>query len=109
MDTQTLAAVVSAGVGIVGFSVAAVFGAEAISRKSDAQSVCPGSTYCRTQQGVDRWNDASRAANVATVGFVIGCVGLAEAAVLWLTPGPISKAGAQLGLGPTGLRMRGTF
>jgi hypothetical protein len=109
MDAQTVAALVGVGVGVVGFGLSAIYEADAISKKNSAQSVCPGSLYCATQEGVNRWSSAETSASVATFAFVVGCAGILEAAVFWFVPTSRSNDSVQVGVGPSGIRLRGTF
>ncbi|MGC4091036.1 MAG: hypothetical protein QM756_24810 [Polyangiaceae bacterium] len=103
---QRVAAIVSAGVGVVGIGVGSVFGLTAMSRKKDAEKVCPD--VCEDDAGVKAWKDARSAGNLATVGFIVGGVGLAAAAVLWFTA-PQTSGQAQVGFGLDGVRVRGTW
>jgi hypothetical protein len=54
---------------------------------------------------VDLKSQARSAGNISTVGFIVGGVGLAGAAVLWLTAGSSSSA-PQVGLGPQGVSVK---
>ena len=105
--TQGLLALVAGGVGVVGIGVGTVFGVVAISKKSSAQTACPGA--CGDQGGVDMWNDAASAGNVSTVAFIVGAVGLAGSAALWFTRPGQGKATTQVGAGPGGIQLRGTW
>ena len=108
MGTQKILAIVAGGVGVVGLGVGAAFGLIAMSKKSDAQSACPN--QCATADGVSKWNDAASAGNISTIGFIVGGVGVAGAAVLWLTaPNTSHGASTQVGLGPGGLQVRGSW
>jgi hypothetical protein len=76
------------GVGLAGLLVGAISGAMALSSRSRAQEVCAEATYhfhCPTEAGANEWSNANTAGNIATVGFVVAGIGLAAAAVLWLT------------------------
>jgi hypothetical protein len=106
LGTQKILAIVAGGVGVVGLGIGTAFGVMAMSQKNDAQSACPGS-QCATQAGVNKWNNAGSTGNVSTVGFVIGGLGVAGAAVLWFTA-PTS-ASTQVGLGPGMLQVKGTW
>jgi hypothetical protein len=57
MGTQKVLAIVAGGLGVVGLGVGTAFGLMAVSRKNDAQSVCPN--LCATQNEVNKWSDAS--------------------------------------------------
>jgi len=106
MGTQKILSIVVGGIGVVGVGLGTAFGIMTISQKSDAQSACPGST-CATSDGVNKWSTAASSGNISTVGFILGGVGLAGAAVLWFTA-PSSKS-TQVGVGPGGLQVKGTW
>jgi hypothetical protein len=103
------AAFISLGVAAVAFGFSAAFGADALSKRNDARGVCPGSSVCTTQAGVDKWNDAETAAGISTISFLIGCAGLVEAAVFWFTPAPTASSTTQVGVGPSGIRLTGRW
>jgi hypothetical protein len=107
--TQKVLALIAAGVGVVGVGVGSAFGLVALSDRNAAQSVCPG--QCADSSGVSKWSDAKTAGNVSTVAFVVGGVGLAAGAVLWLTATPAQRPGAtaRLGLGPGSLHLEGAW
>jgi hypothetical protein len=107
LGTQKILAIVAGGVGVVGLGIGTVVGAIALSKKSDAQSACPGS-QCTTQDGVSKWSDAASTGNVSTIGFIIGGVGVAGAAVLWFTA-PSGGSSTQVGFGPGVLQVKGTW
>jgi hypothetical protein len=109
LGTQKIAALVAGGVGVVGLGVGGAFGLVAMSSKNDAQGVCP-TNQCATEEGVDKWNHARSAAQLADVFLIVGGVGLAGAAVLWFTAkSPGSETSAQVGLGLGGVHVRGTW
>jgi hypothetical protein len=109
LGTQKALALVAAGIGIVGIGVGVGFGAVAISDKSAAQSACPNG-LCPTQAAADQWSTAGSAGNVSTIAFVVGGVGLAGAAALWLTaPAGRPQSTAQVGFGLGSLQVRGTW
>ena len=53
------------------------------------------------------------ACNFSTAGFIVGAVGLAGGAALWVTGKPASeadeKAGTQIGLGLGSFRLKGVW
>jgi hypothetical protein len=109
LGTQKILAIVAGGIGVVGLGLGTAFGVMAISQKSDAQNTCAGS-QCATLDGVNKWNKAGSTGNVSTIGFVIGGVGVAGAAALWVTaPGSRGGAGPQVGFGPGALQVKGTW
>ena len=105
--SQKTFALVAAGVGVVGIGVGTIFGLSAISKQDDANAKCPGA--CSDQAGVDLWNDARTAGNISTIGFVVGGVGLATGAILWLTAKPSRKTAVHADVGPGSLHIRGTW
>lgn len=109
LGTQKIAALVAGGVGVVGLGLGTVFGLVAVSIKNDAQNACPGA--CASQDGVDKWSNAKTAAQLADVFFVVGGVGIAGAAALWFTAKPpaTGEPATQVGFGPGGVQVRGTW
>ncbi len=108
IGTQKIFAIVAGGVGFVGLGIGSAFGLIAMSKKIDAESACPDS-LCTNQDGSNRWRDAASAGNLATVGFIVGSVGIAAAAVLWITVPSSSGSRTQVGCGPGALQMKGTW
>ena len=87
-DSRRSLALAIGGIGMAGLAVGAIAGAIALSSRSRAEDVCPEATYhfrCPTEAGANDWSSAHTAGNIATVGFVVGGVSLAAAAVIWLT------------------------
>jgi hypothetical protein len=106
--TQKLLALVAGGIGMVGLGAGGAFGLQAVSKRNDAQNVCPKD--CTSTDGVRMWNDALSAAQVSDVLFIVGGVGLVSGAILWLTAGPPSSApSAQLGFGPASVHVKGAW
>jgi hypothetical protein len=106
--TQRVLAIAAAGVAVVGIGVGTAFGLIAMSKKNDAQSLCPD--RCATQDGVSKWSDAAVAGNVSTVAFAAGGVALVAAGVLWFTaPRTASGTSARLGVGPGRLEVQGSW
>jgi hypothetical protein len=85
---------ISGAIGAAGVIVGGVGGVEALTLKGQASSTCSTDTgLCSGQSGADAGSSARSWANVSTVGFAVGGVGLATAAVLWwLTPSPPKRA-----------------
>ena len=109
LGTQRIGAIVAGGVGVVGVAVGSVFGLVAMSKKNDAQNVCPN--QCATPDGVSKWSDAKNAGTISTVAFIVGGVGLAGGAILWFTAKPASESAgsAQLGMGLGTVQLKGTW
>jgi len=108
---QRTVALVAGGIGLAGVVVGTVFGLQSMAYHDDAAELC-GDTTCPTQGGVDKSNDARKAGNWSTVGFIVGGVGLAAGSVLWLTA-PAEphheQARLRLGVGPLGVRLSGSY
>jgi hypothetical protein len=102
-------AILATGVGVAGVAVGTIFGMRALSQRDDANQVC--SDACATPAGVDMWRDAKSTGNISTIAFVIGGVGLATAAVLWVAGKPEAPAApsAQVGLSLGGMAVRGRW
>jgi hypothetical protein len=79
-----IAGFVVGGLGVVGLGVGAGFGLHALSLQHDADSMCPGKRC--TPQGTKDINDATSAANISTLGFVVGAVAVAAGVVLVIDP-----------------------
>ncbi len=108
LGTQTIVGIVFTGLGAVGLGVGSAFGLAALSKKNEAQEVCPG--QCATQTGVNDWSDAKSNGNVSTALFIGGGIALATGVVLWVTaPSSNAMASARVGVGPGGIRAEGTW
>jgi hypothetical protein len=83
-------AYVSLGVGAVGVVVGSVFALQAKSTKSELDSNCKSGVCSESQRHL--YDKGKNQANIATVGFVVGAVGLGVGTVLLLTGGD-SKEG----------------
>ncbi|HEY2407425.1 MAG TPA: hypothetical protein VGI10_15550 [Polyangiaceae bacterium] len=104
--TQKVLALTAGGIGVVGIAIGSVFGLQASSKNDQAKSLhCSGST-CPSADGVNLSRDAAKAGNLSTVAFIVGGVGLAAGATLWLTA---SSAPAQVGVGPGTIELRRTW
>jgi serine/threonine-protein kinase len=83
--TQRTAAVIGAGLGVVGLAVGSYFGAAMLSRKNDYQQHENANGQCSDLECQTASHDAANAGNVATVGFVAGGALLVAGAALWFT------------------------
>jgi hypothetical protein len=94
------------GVGVAATGVGIAYGLIAMSRRNEANGVCPAQCADQTL-----WNSARSAGNVATGALIVGAVGIASGVVIWLRTRPASDVapGAQVGLGPGGLLLRGRW
>jgi hypothetical protein len=83
LGTQQILAIGAGGVGLVGVVLGSVFGLSSKSKHDSAAPDCQGNEC--TADGVQLRKDAISAGNLSTAFFVIGAVGLAGGAALWLT------------------------
>jgi hypothetical protein len=95
---------VALGVGVVGAGMFGVFGSMA-SSKASALKVCAPSCPADRRPEADA---GKRDQTLANVGLVIGGVGIATAAVLWIAL-PAGQSKTALGISPTGATLRGAF
>jgi hypothetical protein len=107
LGTQRKLALVAGGVGVVGIALGTVFGLKAKSKNDLAKQHCAGSS-CTDQDGVTFSNEAANAGNLSTVAFIVGAVGVAGGAALWLSA-PSAAPTAQVGLGFGTIEMRGQW
>jgi hypothetical protein len=77
----------AAGVGLVAIGVGAYFGVTAMSKWSDSNASCSGST-CATAAGVSSAHDAKQAAVIADVTIGVGFAAVAAGAVLYFLGAP---------------------
>lgn len=104
-------AIAAAGVGVVGIGVGSFFGLRSMSKANEADEHCDGSR-CRDQAGVDLRQEALTAGNISTIAFIVGGVGLAAGATLWLVGTPKkehSSLPVHVGIGPGSLQLRRQF
>jgi hypothetical protein len=95
------AAIVTAGLGLVGVGVGSYLGLDAKSKLDESNnSGCAPNDNCSPAAGKIR-DDAITAGNASTVAFIVGGVLLAGGVVLWLVA-PSRKV-ATVGLSPMGL------
>jgi hypothetical protein len=109
LSTRRIVALTSAGVGVVGLALGIGFGLDSKSKHDDAAKVCPD--QCTDPHGAQLWSDARSAGNVSTVAFIVGAVGIAGGAALWLTdkPAATEAPGTQLGFGPGSIQLKGVW
>ena len=105
LGAQKTAAIVVAGVGVVGVGIGAVFGLRAMSKLNQANAACPNE--CSDQNGVELWKSTTTAGNIATAAFIVGGVGLAAGAVLWFTAKP--SASTEVSVGPGSIELKGSW
>jgi tetratricopeptide (TPR) repeat protein len=110
VDGQRVGAIVSAGVGVVGIVAGTAFGLHSLARHNESVEHCERNP-CQDPRGVSAMDEARTAGDRATAGFIIGAAGLAAASVLWFVR-PFSsepRSETQVGVGPNGVVVRGTF
>jgi hypothetical protein len=108
LGTQKIVALAAGGVGVVGLAVGTIFGLKAMSKKSDADAAC-NDTACTNSAAAEAGNDAHSAGNVATVGMVVGVVGLAGGLALWFTAPKEEGPTAQVRVGFGSVQVRGAW
>lgn len=82
--TRLTIAAITAGVGVVATGVAIGFSLSANSKWSNAHEACPANK-CTNSSDVTLGESAGRAADIATVLYIVGGAALAAGATLWLT------------------------
>ena len=114
--TQRTAGLITAGAGVLGLGLGAVFGIRAKSLKNDSNGpgLCEEATNKCTPQGIEKRDEALGSATLSTILIVLGGVAVAGGAVLYLTA-PTTGKTAGIVLAPSlsakegGLIVRGTF
>jgi hypothetical protein len=107
LSSQKIAALAVGGVGLVGVVVGSIFGLKAISKHNDAANYCD--PLCHDQAGLDVKADAMHASNISTVAFVVGGAALGGAALLWFTDRTEKSIAPQVGIGPSGIVLKGAW
>ncbi len=105
----TALAISSAVLGVTGLGLGTAFAVKSVARHRSAAAACPNE--CPDQHGVELWNEARAAGNVATVGFVVGALGVAGAGVIWFASRPSSGSAStpQVGIALGSVVLRGTW
>lgn len=93
---QKIAAILAAGLGVVGLGVGGYFGSQAISKHNQYAPLCPNNV-CVNQTGVQLHDDAASDATISTVTMAVGAVALAGGVLLWLTA-PSGSSAPKMGL-----------
>lgn len=103
-------ALVLGGAGVAATGVGIAYGLITMSRKDQANSICP-TQQCDTTPGVDAWIRAHDAGNISTGAFIIGAAGIVSGAAVWFLAKPKADgaAGTQISVGPGGLQVRGSW
>lgn len=90
-------AAIAGGTGLVLTGVGVAFGVSASSKWSDAERACP-ENHCTNAADKQLGKDAGSTADLSTVFFALGGVGLATGLVLWLTAPSGSSASSHQGV-----------
>ena len=90
---KTTIAAIALGVGVAATGVGVAYGFIAMSRRDEASTICPSA--CPDMKGVNEWNDARSAGNIATGAFIVGAVGIASGVVVWLLARPTVRRRAR--------------
>jgi hypothetical protein len=101
LSTRRTFALVAAGVGVVGVGLGTYFGIRAISKHNDDDATCK-TDPCPTARSLN--DDAKSAADVSTISFAVGLVGLAAGAFLWF-----GDSSASVSVTPSSISARGRF
>jgi hypothetical protein len=106
---QRIAGLVVGGVGVVGVGLGTFFGLQASSSWSDAKKGCRAYPYECSAEAKDLQKDAESQGTISTIGFIVGGLGIAGGAVLYLTAGSSKQESVSLGVGPGSVTIKGTF
>jgi hypothetical protein len=90
---QQIAGIAVGVAGLAGIAVGAIFGAQAVSKSTDAKVLCRG-VRCINAQGVDMLKQARRDADISTGAFIGGGAALALGVTLFVTAPRGPSAGA---------------
>jgi hypothetical protein len=106
-------AITAGGVGVVGVTLGTIFGLRSRAKRDESAKHCDGN-LCSDRRGVELGDEAITAGNVSTVAFVVGGVGLATGATLWILgnrrpPASGTDVAFDLGLQPGRVVVQGSF
>ena len=90
MSTRRQWAIVSMGAGVLGIGAGSILGVVALGKHNAPGATCTTSPCSATSLGFN--NDAKLAADVSTVSFIVGGVGLALGAFLWFGDSSVTVA-----------------
>ena len=109
---QRRSALIVGAVGVLGLAVGAGAGIFSIVKNGQAKELCPSFSSCPDADGRSKWNAATDAGTVSTIGFVAGGAILTAATILYFSaPKNAASSGAaaawwvtpSVGLGSAGL------
>jgi hypothetical protein len=109
LGVQRTVGLALASAGVVALGVGATYALVAISRRDTASAACPD--RCTDPSGVDLWNRARSAGDVATIAFVAGGAAVVGGVAVWLLARPRAEPPprAQLGFGPHSVGVLGQW
>lgn len=101
-SSQRTWALVAGGVGIVGLGIGTYLALDAKSKSKDAETHClSGKTVCDATAASES-KDAKSEANLATIPFALGLVGVGAAITLWVTaPSSSEQSAKRIWMTPT--------
>jgi hypothetical protein len=105
------AAFVAGGVGVAGLATGIVTGLMATSHHATAERECPGRVCTEGSEGSDALESFRTLRTVSTIGYIVGGVGLAAGATLFvMAPSkPRANASVHVWVGTGGVGVRGAF
>jgi hypothetical protein len=107
LTTMRIAGIAVAGVGVVGFVIAGAASAASGAKYNDVKTHC--GAPCTNPTFVDEINSGKTLDAVATTGLIVGIVGVAGGATLFILGGRKSDARTSLEIGPRAIRVSGSF
>jgi hypothetical protein len=114
---QRRSALIVGAVGVLGLAVGAGAGIFSAVKNGQAKDLCPSYSSCPDADGRSKWNAATDAGTVSTIGFVAGGVILTAATILYFTAPKSTTSAATagwwvtpgVGLGSAGLVAGGSL
>ena len=109
------------GIGVVGLLVGGGAGLYSVIEHGQAKDLCADHSQCPDPDGRSKWNAATDAGTVSTIGFVVGGMGVVAGALLYFTATKAAPANAasapaprwwltpSVGMGTAGLVAGGTL
>jgi serine/threonine-protein kinase len=107
LGTQRTIALAAGGAGVVAVVVGTIFGLKSKADHDEAANYCDGNR-CTDARGVEAGNAAYTAGTISTIAMIVGGVGLAAGATLWLTA-PRAPTTVALNVTPAGVHLQGAF